>query len=66
MFQSILKQHFFIFFSQLENDPSLTPPPSNWKIPIRFFVLFLKPSLSVDGVGIHGVCIHGVGVGYVG
>ena len=34
------KATFFYFFSQLENDPSLTPPPSNWKIPIRFFFFF--------------------------
>ena len=33
MFQSILKQHFFIFFPNWK----MTPPPPNWKIPIRFF-----------------------------
>ena len=41
------KATFFIFFSQLENDPSLTPPPLIGKFQLDFFVLFLKPSLSL-------------------
>ena len=40
------KAHFFSFLFLLENDPSADPPTHpNWKIPVRFYFLFLTPSL---------------------